>query len=197
MQFFDPDEPVLNMSGNLPHWRQNGTIYFVTFRLADSLPQTKLDIWSRERDEWHRTHPKPHDERAKREYSHLFPERFHKWLDAGYGECILQNKEVKLVVENALRHFDKVRYDLDEFSVMPNHVHSLVRPYADHDLSEIVHSWESYTSHEINKLRALKARVWQKESFDHIVRNPEQLERIRRYIRENPKWTRGETPRLP
>jgi hypothetical protein len=78
MQFFDPDEPISNISGNLPHWRQNGTIYFVTFRLADSLPQKKLDILTRERAEWHRTHPEPHDERTKREYSHLFPQRFHK-----------------------------------------------------------------------------------------------------------------------
>ena len=197
MQFFDPNEPISNMSGNLPHWRQFGTIYFVTFRLSDSLPQRKLDLWARERSEWNRTHPEPHNEQAKREYSHLFPERFHKWLDAGYGECILANKEVKLLVENALRHFSGVRYDLDEFSVMPNHVHSLIRPYPNHDLSKILHSWKSYTSHEINKILMKKRNVWQKESFDHIVRSQEQLERIRRYIRDNPKGARGETPRLP
>jgi hypothetical protein len=101
MQFFDPDEPISNMSGTLPHWRQDGTIYFVTFRLADSLPQQKPDLWARERAEWDRTHPEPHNEQAIREYSRLFPERFHKWLDAGYGECMLANKEIKLLVENA------------------------------------------------------------------------------------------------
>jgi REP element-mobilizing transposase RayT len=197
MQFFDPDEPISNMSGNLPHWRQKNTIYFATFRLADSLPQKKLDLWTQERTEWNRTHPEPHTEQTKREYSRLFPERFHKWLDAGYGECILANKEVKLLVENALRHFNGVYFDLYESTVMPNHLLTLVRPYSDYDLSKILHSWKSFTSHEINKMRVKKARIWQKESFDHIVRSQDQLEKICQYIRDNPKRARGGTPRLP
>jgi len=43
--YFNPDEPVASLGGNLPHWRQQGVTYFVTFRLADSLPQAKLDQW--------------------------------------------------------------------------------------------------------------------------------------------------------
>jgi REP element-mobilizing transposase RayT len=193
LQFFDPDEPVSNMSGNLPHWRQEGTMYFVTFRLADSMPQEKLNQWIQERELWHKTHRAPYDKRAKQEYARLFPERFQKWLDAGYGECILDRREVKSLVENALNHFDGLRYDLDEFCIMPNHVHVLVVPLESYELSEILHSWKSYTSHEINKILKRKGIVWQKESFDHIVRNAEQLEKFRRYIQENP---RGETPRL-
>ena len=106
----------------------------MTFRLADSMPQEKLEQWTQEREAWQGAHPEPHDQEAKREYSRLFPKRFQRWLDAGYGECILARKEVRILVENALRHFAGVRYDLDEFSVMPNHVHVLVVPYADYDL---------------------------------------------------------------
>ena len=100
-------------------------MYFVTFRLADSMPREKLELWMAEREAWHRAHPEPHDEKAKREYPRLFPERFQKWLDAGHGECILARNEVKILVENALRHSAGLRYDLDEFCVMPNHVHVL------------------------------------------------------------------------
>jgi REP element-mobilizing transposase RayT len=196
MEFFDPDESITNMSGNLPHWRQTGKLYFVTFRLSDSLPQIKLDLWARERTEWHRTHPEPHSEEARREYARLFPERFHRWLDASYGECILATKEVKLLVENALRHFDGMRYDLDEFSVMPNHVHSLVKPFSGYELSQILKSWKSYTSHKINNMLKKTGTVRQRESFDHIVRSQEQREKIRRYIRDNPKTARDGTPRL-
>jgi hypothetical protein len=31
--YFDPNEPIENAAGNLPHWRQEGVTYFVTFRL--------------------------------------------------------------------------------------------------------------------------------------------------------------------
>jgi hypothetical protein len=42
MAFFNPDATIVIRHGKLPHWRQEGVIYFVTFRLADSLPQAKL-----------------------------------------------------------------------------------------------------------------------------------------------------------
>ena len=37
---------------HLPHWRQDGATYFVTFRLADSLPQSKLDELKALKAEW-------------------------------------------------------------------------------------------------------------------------------------------------
>jgi hypothetical protein len=46
MAFFDPEASLVIHRGKLPHWRQEGAIYFVTFHLADSLPQTKLE-WLR------------------------------------------------------------------------------------------------------------------------------------------------------
>lgn len=56
---FDPSEPIGSLSGNLPHWRQDGTTYFVTFRTADSLPQEKLRQWVVEREEWLRENLDP------------------------------------------------------------------------------------------------------------------------------------------
>lgn len=41
--FFDKYEEIkIFHSGFLPHWDQNGKIQFVTFRLIDSLPQSKI-----------------------------------------------------------------------------------------------------------------------------------------------------------
>jgi REP element-mobilizing transposase RayT len=200
--YFDPKSPVAYLKGDLPHWRQDGATYFVTFRLANSLPQEKLDQWLREREDWLVEHPEPHDEAAIAEYYELFPKRFQAWLDNGHGSCVLELPEIKQLVEAALRHFDSQRYRLDEHVVMPNHVHALVTPTGENTLSEILHSWKSFTAHKILKLEAamrwlkkfaLKKRgaspvlhVWQKESFDHIIRSPEQLGRIREYIREKP-----------
>jgi len=188
INYFDAKEPIAHLQGNLPHWRQDGATYFVTFRLGDSLPRKKLEQWSKEKIEWLAAHPEPHNGSTKREFHELFPARFQNWLDQGMGSCILARSEIKQLVEDALRHFDGDRYQLREFVVMPNHVHLLISPLGSSLLAEILHSLKSFTANEINKRLECKLEpVWQKESFDHIVRSAEQVKRIRQYIRNNPK----------
>jgi REP element-mobilizing transposase RayT len=184
---FDAAEPIANLSGNLPHWRQDGTTYFVTFRTADSLPKQKLREWEAERAEWLFSHPEPHSAADRKEYFERFPQRLEHWLDQGYGACVLARPELKKTVETALLHFDGNRYVLGEFVVMPNHVHALVAPLDGRELSEIVHSWKSYTANAINRRLGTAGSFWQKESFDHIVRSPDSLEKFAQYIRDNPK----------
>jgi REP element-mobilizing transposase RayT len=196
VQYFDPDAPVAHLSGNLPHWRQQGTTYFVTFRLADSMPQQKLDQWLEECDAWLMANPEPHSPDQRRQYYERFPARFQAWLDQGYGSCVLCKPEIKAIVESTLRHFDGDRYHLDEFVVMPNHVHVLVTPLGGNLLSDILHSWKSFSASEINKRLARTGTLWQKETFDHIVRSPESLRRIREYIRDNPKYVETASSRL-
>ncbi len=132
------------------------------------------------------SHPEPYDETTADEYRRLFNERVEYWLDQGYGKCLLNLAENKDIVEQALRHFDGQRYHLGEFIVMPNHVHVLITPVAEYQLSEILHSWKSFTSNAINKREGLSGAFWQKEYFDHIVRTPEQMERVILYIKQNP-----------
>jgi REP element-mobilizing transposase RayT len=199
--YFDRGAAIGFLSGDLPHWRQEGAAYFVTFRLADSLPQEKLRQLSAERELWLQTHPEPHDEVTRLEYYELFPQRLQQWLDAGTGSCVLAILEVKRLVEQSLRHFDGQRYRIHESVVAPNHVHVLVSPFGKHTLSQILHCWKSFTAHEILKVEAASrrlseanrslggtasVRVWQKESFDHLVRNPASMERFRDYIRRHP-----------
>jgi len=107
-------------------------------------------------------------------------------------------------MEDVLRHFDGKRYTLGAFVVAPNHVHVLVTPLAEHLLSEALHSWKSFSAHEIGKLiksgsgvsplltaepgrlcHSGSSKVWQKESFDHIVRSPASLARFRVYIQNH------------
>ncbi|MDK2857722.1 MAG: hypothetical protein PWQ29_125 [Verrucomicrobiota bacterium] len=187
VNFFDPKEPIAHLKGTLPHWRQDGTTYFVTFQLADSIPQEKLKQWKKEKKQWFENHPEPHDENTRKEYGRLFPDRLQNWLDAGYGSCRLGDERAKSIVESAFRKFDGERYRLHEFVVMPNHVHVLVSPLGDRLLSDILHSWKSHTATELNRLAGTSGAVWQKESFNHIVRSPEQITLIRKYIQDNPK----------
>jgi type I restriction enzyme R subunit len=89
-------------------------------------------------------------------------------------------------VAQALEHFDCDRYLLLGYVIMPNHVHLLVTPGPTHPLSKILQSWKRFTAREINKARNTSGQVWQRESFDHIVRSVAQLDRFQNYLRENP-----------
>ena len=54
-------------------------------------------------------------------------------------------------------------------------------------LDKILHSWKAFSAKAANHLLGQKGTLWQKESFDHIVRSPESLERIVDYIQANPQ----------
>jgi REP element-mobilizing transposase RayT len=185
--FFDPGADLEIYRRRLPHWRQAGVTYFVTFRLIDSLPKQTLASLSDEKALWLALNPPPHNERQKSEYHFNFSARVHAWLDADHGRCVLARPEIRKLVEDALRFFNDQRYKLGEFVVMPNHVHVLVKPLANHRLDHILHSWKSFTAKQINAMTSSKGSVWHRESFDHIVRSPGQLARIERYIRDNPR----------
>jgi REP element-mobilizing transposase RayT len=195
--YFDPALPVAHLNGNLPHWRQDGCTYFVTFRLADSLPQVRLMQWMAERKKWLEAHPPPHTNEEKAEFWKLFPARFHRWLDAGHGSCALGDPATRSTMERTLLHFNQSRYRLTEYTVMPNHVHAIVTPLGDNLLSEILHSWKSFSATCINRMIGRSGSLWQKECFDHIVRSSEQLRRIRQYIRNNPKDSEDDDRELP
>jgi len=183
--FYRKDEPVEKTAANLPHWRQEAVTYFVTFRTADSLPQERLQQWLDEKEQWLAAHPEPRDDKTMQEYFKRFPERIEHWLDQGHGACQLKKTAIRKIVEEALRHFEGERYTLDEFAIAGNHVHVLVTPKEGHEFSAILHSWKSFTANAINRAIGQSGAFWQKESFDHIVRNPAQLERVRAYIRDH------------
>ncbi len=189
---FDKNRPASIYTRSLPHWQQDGATYFVTFRLADSLPKEVFNRWREELDTALREAAQAADatetekaEAAER-VSEAYREKLDRQLDEGVGECWLRKPEVSAVVENALHHFDGARYQLGSFVIMPNHVHVLVRPAMGHKLPDILQAWKSFTAKEANKLLGRTGEFWQAESFDHIVRNEEQLEKFGRYIQENP-----------
>ncbi|HAO99202.1 MAG TPA: transposase [Fibrobacteres bacterium] len=110
-------------------------------------------------------------------------------------------------------HFPYVH--LDEFIIMPNHVHGILQILKDPiesvgtrhavsrrdpkelfgnpisgALSTIIRSFKSETTRKINLLRGSPGEiVWQRRFHDHIIRNDTALNNIREYILKNPaKW---------
>lgn len=184
--FLRRDSSVRKDRRHLPHWRLSGSFNYVTWRLADSLPQEKLKAWSEEKRIWLQRNPKPWDAATVSEYGDRFPKKLEAWLDLGYGSCFLRKPECGQIVANAFRFFDGERYDLSSFVIMPNHVHALFQLCIGWEIEEVSHSLKSYTANEINKALGRKGAVWQQEGFDHLLRGVAHLDRCLSYIRNNP-----------
>jgi REP element-mobilizing transposase RayT len=116
----------------------------------------------------------------------LIADSVDKYLDQGSGSCVLINPGAAGIVADALRFFDGERYGLHAWCVMPNHVHAVFEPLAGHTLEKILHSWKSFTANEINKALKRSGTLWQTESYDHLVRDEKEFERVVGYVANNP-----------
>lgn len=184
--FLNPYDVIQTHGSSLPHWQQGSSFVFVTWRLADSLPLQQLREWKNERAIWLTKYPLPWDLATWKCYSERFPERMEAWLDRGLGACLLREPGVREIVSGAFTHFDSERYTLCSYVLMPNHVHVLFQPREGNCLQDILHSWKSYTSKEIQKLTGGRGQLWQEGYWDRLIRSPQHLDRCIRYVRENP-----------
>ena len=186
----DPQQPIVQKRGHLAHWEQTGATYFVTFRLADSIPADVLSQWKCERAAWLKLHPQPWDWKTAREYMRRFEEEREHWLDQGHGSCLLREPRAAAIVAESLNHFDRERYLVDAYVIMPNHVHVLFKPLGKNSLADILHSWKSFTAQALNREMNRAGALWMHESFDTIVRDAEHLRVCREYIAQNPAKAR-------
>ncbi|MEQ1842534.1 MAG: transposase, partial [Verrucomicrobiales bacterium] len=161
-------------------------------RLADSIPRSRIEQWKKEREAWILSHGLTQTGELQTlppslqwEFQRTFTKKWHDWLDAGEGGCVLRDPEIAGLVVDQLIKGHPVEYVLDAWVVMPNHLHALVTPVAG-DLSRIVQRWKGASARFINQRLGRRGTLWQEEAFDHIVRSAEQLEHFRRYIAENP-----------
>jgi REP element-mobilizing transposase RayT len=185
----DPLVSGLHFRGRLPHLKKENVVYFVTFRLADSLPAREIARLKHERQavlEQARAAKSPLTWHEEEQLLAWYCDRVEALLDAGHGACWLRRADVAGLVAQALRLFDGQRYELRAWVVMPNHVHVIVWPLDGHTLSGILHSWKSFTSKAANRLLGRAGIFWQKESFDHWIRDEAEHARLVAYVENNP-----------
>jgi len=194
----NPLRSGIHTRGFLPHVKREGARYFVTYRLADSLPKDVLLKCQSERAErLHRFHAQ--QEAAKKlgtatpaigtldEIERDYFRKMESYLDRGQGECWLKQPDIADLVAGALRFFADQRYRLDAWVVMPNHVHVVFWPMPNETLSAIVQSWKRYTAREANKILGRTGQTfWQPEPYDHWIRNDVEHARCCRYVLNNP-----------
>jgi putative transposase len=209
---------------NLPHFQPIGGRFFITFRLAGSLPQAVLRRWASEnvvsQRQRKRLHPASTSgiEDGERDETVLSPDEpvSHSTLEmnrrrfiefetllhrVAAGPTWLADARVAKTVADAIIYRSDTVYRLDAYCIMPNHVHMVFSPLPDADrisdstmsaeeaersLSSIMHSLKTYTAHEANKLLAREGQFWERENYDHMVRDEAEWLRTLAYVVNNP-----------
>jgi putative DNA methylase len=176
----------------LPHWDTIDQPLFVTFRLHGSLPA-------------HRVFPPNNLALSGKAFVAM-----DRLLDRNAsGPLHLRRPEIAACVIEALQDGQRKfqRYQLHAFVVMPNHVHLLVTPKV--EASSWLGPLKGFTAYRANQwLGSHGQAFWQDESYDHLVRNAKEFDRIQAYIEQNPvtaglvadacqyPWSSAATPEL-
>lgn len=154
------------MHRRLPHWQPDGAGYFVTWRLAGSLPVAAVaDLWT------------------TRGAAFVAGDRL---LDAApSGPQWLADPKVASVVVKVLRGgAAEGRYDLGSWVLMPNHVHLLLEPGA--TLPRQIAWIKGRTAFEANRVMKRSGSFWAKDYFDRWIRNRTEWGKVIRYVERNP-----------
>ncbi len=128
----------------------------------------------------------PHYDRPHGIYHVTFSTRNHRVLSPG----------ARTIVLNAFRHFDQNRYELFALCIMPDHVHALLQPWVKEQdvqgkpvfwlIGDLMHSIKSFTGNEINRVEdKIGEPVWEKESFDRLMRSDDDVAEKFLYISQN------------
>ena len=186
VQFLDKKENVAIWGRKIPHWFQEYKTMFITFRLADSLPDEAIESL-RVDHLFYKNDFIVSDYRNKEQYRIALMRKIEQWLSNGHGKCILKHENVRKYVVEALNYYDGTEYIIHAFVVMPNHIHLLLSPLGKLPINTIIGQVKSYSGHKIKKLLNCKDNIWQSNMFDRIVRNGDDFEKIMKYIEDNPK----------
>ena len=187
---------------HLPHYHLPNATYFVTFRLAGSLPRQAFERLKAACEAGHARLEKTRG--AARQAALIQAQKRYfaqvdAYLDsARHGPRWLTQSECAAIVMECLHELDPAHYHLHAFCLMSNHIHLLFdqegipEPPARRDgktytaLSQVLRLLKGKTAALCNRQLGRKGAFWQHESYDHVVRNVREYERIQAYIVNNP-----------
>jgi putative transposase len=97
------------------------------------------------------------------------------------SEVDLTQCDVASIIIDALRHFDGVRYWLYDYTVMPDHVHAILKPIVREGKTEylwsVMRSLKGWAAPRINAALKRSGPLWRDETYDHIIRDQAEYER--------------------
>jgi len=125
-------------------------------------------------------------EKDRRMFQRMNARRLFDELDQCRGTCWLRSPPPREILRESIFHFDESRWRVGDFVIMPNHIHLLAVMTNGYELEDVLYSIKRFSARKINVALDRSGRLWQQESYDHIVRDQAELYRIRKYIADNP-----------
>ena len=189
----------------LPHIQPVGATFFVTFRLHGTIPNGKLYQWRKEYEK--NIHniigeiEQEYEQLIYKERKRMFG-KYDSYLDTcSSGATYLKQPEIAELVAKEIYRFNGDLYDLVAFCIMSNHVHLLIDTSIQLPEFFCPKEWEMLELEPLqnimkrikgpsavysNRILKRSGRFWQKESYDHYVRNQKEFQNIIAYILNNP-----------
>jgi REP element-mobilizing transposase RayT len=164
---------------NLPHLYFNEGTYFITYRLADSLPNEKI-IEITKAIESDLNNSAEDFERLLKKYDDL--------LDSGlYGSKHLLDPRVAEICKYTLQFPDQKDYKLICYCIMHNHIHLVFELIeGNRGISKIMQSIKRTSARKCNLVLNQTGKFWQDENYDRFVRDDKELYFIIQYVLMNP-----------
>jgi putative transposase len=193
---------------HLPHYQPENAGYHVVFRLAGSLPVSAIEELRREQKQFDRALQKNSNadafKRLQADYRQKYFERFDELLDgSSTGPTWLKQPTVAAIVHEAILYRDGKEYDLYASTIMPNHVHMVFElqtvgrlaestseengqdGVSTYKVTRVLESLKKYTALRANQVLKRNGQFWQRESYDHMIREGRELERTIWYVLNN------------
>jgi REP element-mobilizing transposase RayT len=160
----------------LPHIQPENAVYFITIRLAGTLPKSLIEILNNQLESENFT------EKAKQAYFDQIEEFLDYEKD---GPTWLKQKDIAQIVIDSLHFYDNKEYKLISYCIMSNHVHFIAYKIKK-PLFQVIKNLKTYTATQANKILCRKGRFWQREYFDRMVRDRNDLDQKISYVINNP-----------
>ncbi len=191
----------------LPHYQPSGYKFFITFRLAGSLPESVIKQLRTEKERIKKMLEKTVHPDTKKQLNYEIERR---WFYA-YDSCLDRaetgprwtgDSRIAELIAASIKYRNGKVYQLDAFCIMPNHVHLVCEPLPDkmnkdkqngqignlpYSLANIMHSLKRYTATQANIILGRTGeQFWQHENYDHAIRDETEFGRIIQYVLNNP-----------
>ncbi len=179
----------------LPHWQPAGATFFVTMRLAGSIPKHIIAQYKAQKDEDAKGLKQQFENEPlilKEKLYNLDKQYFgifDKELDKANEPYWLKQPEIAQIVANSIDFFEKEDKNLTNYAycIMPNHLHWVLKLNDDAPiLYKILQRMKRHTARQANKILNRQGQFWEEESYDHIVRDAKEFDNIVWYTLQNP-----------
>lgn len=181
---------MIEYKRNMPHILPDDGVFFVTFRVNNSLP---LDVIVNLKSEY-----KKEIKTAKQvvvnssilkiRLIEIYDEYFYEFdtlLDKYISDFDLTNPILSEIIISSIHYLNNKEYKLICYCLMPNHIHLIVYKLKK-PLYKVMQVLKGFTAHEINKTLNRKGKFWHAESYDNVVRSRNELHNKIQYVLNNP-----------